>query len=187
MTLSGLIPTLLGWWILIGVIVAIRFWSQTGNERAAMIRGAAWPILLVRYLIGRQREHERAGSPEMRGAAGGSSLPALSGRHLSSSLSLDECEEMFRQLAHELGGYNTFVRTRWSGSSADAPHLLLMATSHGQPALHLAVRDVGGRREIDLVPAHDPEQLPPAMIGQWKMRDSSLSSIGTVQNFSVSS
>jgi hypothetical protein len=107
------------------------------------------------------------------------------GRRLSSTLSVADCEEMFRRLSAELGGYAAFTTPSWTGNPADQPHLLLAADARGTAALYLAVWERGASRELNIVPATRPEQLPPTMIGAWKMQDSSLSSTGTVNAFPV--
>ena len=108
------------------------------------------------------------------------------GRRLSSSLNVEDCERMFRGLCADLAGYPSFSTPRWSGANQEQPDLLLAAGAHSGPALYLGVWDRGDHREVNLVPVSRPDQLPPAMIGSWKMQDSSLSSTGTVTSFSVS-
>lgn len=186
MTISGLVPIIASWWLIIAAAVALYFWFTTQNRSLAVTRGLMWPVLLVRHLLARQREYQPPAPSSAVGRNGGSAvtsamLPALQGRRLASSLSVNECERLFR----ELSGYSQFAATRWLGSPGDEPQLLLMAESAGRPALHLVVWDSPGRREIALVPASTPDQLPPAMIGSWKMQDPSLSSIGSVDSLLV--
>ncbi len=116
-------------------------------------------------------------------ASSGSSGSTVPGRRLSTSLDLARCEEVFRTLAGEQGGYTEFGSAGWRG--ADTPAFIIAAYQGGRPALYLAAWDRGSNRELNLVPANDPAQLPQAMIGRWKMQDSSLSSTGTVTDFPV--
>jgi hypothetical protein len=116
-------------------------------------------------------------------AAAGSSGSTMPGRRLPTSLKLARCEQMFRTLAVEQGGYTEFVSAGWSGGHP--PVFLIAAYQNGRPALYLAAWDRGSSRELNLIPASDPAQLPQAMIGSWKMQDSSLSSTGTVTDFPV--
>jgi len=112
-----------------------------------------------------------------------SSASSVQGRRLSTSLDLAGCEQMFRTLAHDQGGYTEFESAGWAGG--DSPAFVIAACRSGRPALYLAAWDRGSERELNLVPATDPAQLPQSMIGSWKMQDSSLSSTGTVTDFPV--
>lgn len=116
-------------------------------------------------------------------APGESASAPVPGRRLSTSLDLADCEEMFRALATELGGYTEFGSAGWAGG--DPPAFVIAANRGGRPALYLAAWDRGASRELHLVPANDPAQLPQTLIGGWKMQDRSLSSTGTVTDFPV--
>lgn len=107
------------------------------------------------------------------------------GRRLSTDLEVGECGSLFQDLASDLAGYGDFSTPEWCGVPGEAPDLLVAAGSRGTAGLYLAVWNRGGSREMHLVPASTPAQLPPAMIGSWKMTDRSLSSTGTVTEFPV--
>ena len=125
-------------------------------------------------LFGKRREGVRAP------AAGSASIP---GRRLTTSLDLSAAEQMFRSVAASQGGYTEFGGASWQGP--DAPAYVIAAHQAGRPALFMAAWDRGSHRELNIVPASNPAQLPQTLIGTWKMQDSSLSSTGTVTSFPV--
>lgn len=115
-----------------------------------------------------------------------SAAPARpAGRKLSTDLEIGDCRSLFQDLASELAGYGDFSTPDWCGAPGETPDVLVAAGSRGTVGLYLAVWNRGGSREMHLVPASTPDQLPPAMIGSWKMKDRSLSSTGTVTEFPV--
>jgi hypothetical protein len=119
-------------------------------------------------------------------ANSGSSLGPELGRVLGSSMSVDECLTNFTEVARsEFTGKPKELQ--WVGSTTEAPIRVVGIDSgrnDGQ-ILALAIWDAGPSREMHLIIPGYAGGGPFPMIGQWKMRDSSLSSRGTVRSFPV--
>jgi hypothetical protein len=111
------------------------------------------------------------------------------GRKLRSALTVQECLENFTEVVTGyLGGPARLLHPNWADTSLDAPAVLVAAApaegGHRGP-VYLAIWDQETVRRMYLVTPDYAAVRTPPMIGAWKMRDSSLTSEGTVTQFRV--
>ena len=84
-----------------------------------------------------------------------------------------------------LGGSSEAFQPRWSGDPNDEPTALAGIGSDGGSAYYVAVWHRPGGSEIHFItPDYAADPTPP-LIGAWKMRDRSLSSVGSVMAFPI--
>lgn len=132
---------------------------------------------------------KRKGSDTTEATTGSSSKPR--GRHLHSDADEATCIENFRAL---IGlPESSYFTLQWQGSADKAPSTLLgvYLDEKQSQACYLAIWPKGGYQEgagyqeMALIPPTFDPNVPVEMVGQWKMRDSSLKSIGHTNSFPV--
>lgn len=108
------------------------------------------------------------------------------GRKMRSALAPDECLANFTAVvADHLGVRTATFEPQWTGQSADMPAVLAGIESQGGRAYYVAIWRRSNYSEIHFItPDYSANPTPP-LIGAWKMRDQSLSSMGSVTAFPI--
>ena len=109
------------------------------------------------------------------------------GRKFTSRQPLKQCIDNFRTVITQQEGDVEFFTPEWADNSREAPAVLIgCRTLSSHKPTYLAVWDTGSAREMYFVAPDYATRSTPPMVGAWKMRDNSLTSVGSVTSFAVS-